>query len=189
VPALAWGGEPAAVPSPAPASIQFSHTGQRYLLGYDANDFGIWDRAAPGDAVERFPRSDDGWSDAWRRYASLEPNNQPVRAVQAPPQAAPQQWQQGPQPGAYHVPQVRTTNGLSVAALVLGIAGLVMFWLFAIPPALALIFGIVGRGQIKNSHGREEGEGMAIAGIVLGAIGLVIFVIVLINVAIEGFPQ
>jgi len=194
----AWGGQqgPVAPPTsaPAPGSIQFSHTGQRYLLGYDATDFGIWDRSAPGGAVERFPRSDDGWSEAWRRYASLEPNSQPVRAVQAPT-AAQQQgaWQQGqwqqPQPGVYHVPQVSTTNGLSVAALVLGLAGLATFWLFAVPPVLALIFGILGLGQIRRSGGREQGDGMAIAGIVLGSIGIVFFVIMVINFAVNGIPE
>src|SRR4051794_16608043 len=61
-PIPASGTEPPAGPS---GPVQFSHTGQRYLLGYDATHFGIWDRSAPGAAVERFPRSDDGWAQAW----------------------------------------------------------------------------------------------------------------------------
>jgi hypothetical protein len=164
--------------------VQFSHTGHRYLLGYDASDFGIWDRTAPGGPVERFPRSDDGWSQAWQRYASLEPNSQPVQAAGAAPSpygasAPTAAWGQ-PQSGAYHAPQARATNGMAVASLVLGLVGLITFWLFAIPPILALVFGLVGRSQIKTSGGRQEGDGMAIAGIVTGIVGMVIFVIVLI---------
>jgi hypothetical protein len=164
--------------------VQFSHTGQRYLLGYDATNFGIWDRTAPGGPVERFPRSDDGWSQAWTRYTSLEPNSQPVGgAAAAPsPSGAPAQagaWGQ-PQYGTYHAPQARATNGMAVASLVLGLVGLVTFWLLAIPPILALVFGLVGRSQIKLSGGRQEGDGLAIAGIVTGIVGMVIFVIVLI---------
>jgi hypothetical protein len=163
--------------------VQFSHTGHRYLLGYDASDFGIWDRTAPGGPVERFPRTDDGWSQAWQRYASLEPTNQPVSAAGAPGQygapATAAAWGQ-PQAGAYHAPQARATNGMAVASLVLGLVGLVTFWLLAIPPILALVFGLVGRSQIKMSGGAQEGDGLAIAGIVTGIVGMVIFVIVLI---------
>ncbi len=178
-----WG-TPQAQPAPAPGSVQFSHTGHRYLLGYDATDFGIWDRTAPGGPVERFPRSDAGWSRAWQRYASLEPNNQPVQAAAAAPgpygaPAAAGAWGQ-PQYGAYQPVQPRATNGMAVASLVLGLVGLVTFWLLAIPPILALVFGLVGRSQIKISGGRQEGDGLAIAGIVTGIVGMVIFVIVLI---------
>src|SRR5438874_2445887 len=66
---------PGPAPSPAPGHaadtgvVQFSHTGQRYLLGFGSDFFGIWDRAAPGPPVERFPRTDAGWSQAWTRYA------------------------------------------------------------------------------------------------------------------------
>ncbi|MDP9343339.1 MAG: zinc ribbon domain-containing protein [Actinomycetota bacterium] len=54
--------------------IQLSHSGQQYLLGWGEGFFGIWDRSRPGPPVERFPRTDDGWSEAWTRYRSLEPN-------------------------------------------------------------------------------------------------------------------
>ena len=175
---------------PGGGGVQFSHTGQRYLLGYDASDFGIWDRSAPGSPVERFPRSDDGWSQAWRRYSSLEPHSQPVQAAAGPagyeaapvgyatepPSAAP--WQQH-SPTMYYVPQHRRQNGLAVAALVLGIVGLVLFVLI-VPPILALVFGLVSLNQIKDSRGAQEGQGLAVAGIVLGSVGILFFVIYLI---------
>jgi uncharacterized RDD family membrane protein YckC len=59
-------------------ALQFSHSGSRYLLGFGQTFFGIWDREAPGDPVERFPRTDEGWRAAWLRYTSIEPNHAEV---------------------------------------------------------------------------------------------------------------
>jgi hypothetical protein len=53
---------------------QYTHSGTRYLLGYGKDFFGIWDRQDPSRAVERFPRTDEGWADAWRRYTEIEPH-------------------------------------------------------------------------------------------------------------------
>src|SRR5207247_4380014 len=136
--------------------------GQRFLLGDGSGSFGIWDRASPGAPVERFPRTDEGWAQAWTRYASLEPAAQrvePVAAVvsgsptgpvgyAAPPGAAGLPWGQPP---TYVVARPQRTNGLAVASLVLGIAGLFLFGFVAIPPILALIFGLVALSQIRNS--------------------------------------
>ena len=56
------------------AVVQYTHTGTRYLLGYGRTFFGIWDRQNAATPVERFPRSDDGWAQAWRRYTQIENN-------------------------------------------------------------------------------------------------------------------
>jgi hypothetical protein len=56
-------------------ALQFSHSGQRYLLGYGQAFFGIWDRQMPGSPVQRFPRTDEGWRQAWLEYAAKEPHN------------------------------------------------------------------------------------------------------------------
>jgi DNA-directed RNA polymerase subunit RPC12/RpoP len=63
-----------------------------------------------------------------------------------------------------------TSNGFCVAALVLGIIGLIPCS-FGIPALLAIIFGITGYNQATKNGGEGGGKGMAIAGIVLGAIG------------------
>jgi hypothetical protein len=76
----------AAAPSQAaPAAeskIEFTHTGARFLLGYGGDYFGIWDRNAPQQPIERFPRSDDGWASAWARYSSIESNWMDLRTGQ-----------------------------------------------------------------------------------------------------------
>jgi len=82
------GGAPAASPAtpqtqPDPsdsAVVQYTHTGSRYLLGYGRTFFGIWDRQNPTTPVERFPRTDDGWGQAWRRYTQIENNFSEVGA-------------------------------------------------------------------------------------------------------------
>lgn len=56
---------------------------------------------------------------------------------------------------------------MAIASMVLGI-----LWLWWIGSILALIFGYVGKNQIDQSGGRQDGRGMAIAGIVLGWIGI-----------------
>lgn len=64
------------------AKIDFTHTGTRYLLGYGGDYFGIWDRNAPQQAVERFPRTDDGWASVWARYSAIETNWMDLRTGQ-----------------------------------------------------------------------------------------------------------
>ncbi|HEX7247572.1 MAG TPA: hypothetical protein VF351_05665 [Actinomycetota bacterium] len=68
---------PAAAAAP-PAEVRYTHSGYRYVLGYTADDFGIWDRQSPAQPSERFPRTDDGWRQAWLRFVALEPNNTAV---------------------------------------------------------------------------------------------------------------
>jgi Domain of unknown function (DUF4190)/Protein of unknown function (DUF2510) len=65
-----------------------------------------------------------------------------------------------------------STNGWAIASLVLGILG---------GSLLAIVFGLVGRSQIKRSDGRQGGLGLATAGIVLGCVwlGLIATVVVL----------
>lgn len=74
---------PSAEPStpsttPTEPSITYTHSGYRYVLGFAADHFGIWDRQSPTVPAERFPRTDEGWRQAWTRFVSLEPNHVPV---------------------------------------------------------------------------------------------------------------
>ena len=78
-------------------------------------------------------------------------------------------------------PSVRPANGLSVAALVLGVASLVAAVSFVLFP-LALPGGLLAAilGAIAVSRGRTSGatsHGQAIAGIVCGILALVVAVV------------
>jgi hypothetical protein len=66
------------------STVRYSHSGYRYVLGYGADFFGIWDRQSPTVPAERFPRTDDGWRQAWSRFASLEPNHVTVPGDSGP---------------------------------------------------------------------------------------------------------
>lgn len=68
--------------SPQGDKVEFTHTGERYLLGYGPDYFGIWDRQSPSMPSERFPRTDDGWRQAWQRYAAIESNWMDLRSGQ-----------------------------------------------------------------------------------------------------------
>jgi hypothetical protein len=73
-----------------------------------------------------------------------------------------------------------TTNGLAIAAMVLGIV-----WVYWVGSILALIFGYIARRQIKQRG--QNGDGMAIAGIVLGWVGIASLIVIII-VAIVAAP-
>src|SRR5438552_16735957 len=79
-------------PSPSPSggrvgegAQRFSHSGYRYVLGYGADFFGIWDRSAPGGPVARYPRTDEGWTQAWQQFSQWEPNAVEVPRTQGQP--------------------------------------------------------------------------------------------------------
>ena len=71
----------------------------------------------------------------------------------------------------------KRTNGVAIAALVLGIIGLLTFWvpiLGLVLGLIALVLGIVGVRRGPN------GKGMAVAGIVLGTLAVIGGVIILV---------
>ena len=72
----------AAAPAQPELKVEFTHSGERYLLGYTDEFFGVWDRQAPTAPMERFPRTDDGWRQAWQRYAAIESNWMDLRTGQ-----------------------------------------------------------------------------------------------------------
>jgi hypothetical protein len=76
-------------------------------------------------------------------------------------------------------PASRSTNGFAIASMVLGI-----LWIYWVGSILALIFGYIARGQIRQRG--EGGDGMAIAGIVLGWIGVVLLVLLIILAVVSS---
>ncbi len=66
-------------------ALQYSYSGQRFLLGYGADFYGIWDRGSLVAPVRRYPRTADGWRDAWLEFSSWEPNAAEVGLTSAAP--------------------------------------------------------------------------------------------------------
>jgi hypothetical protein len=111
----------------------------------------------------------------------------PPPAAQAPPPQYPEQ-PMPPQYGGYashpgqypypppppwmtQYPQPHTGNGKAIAALVLGIASILLCWLSIfdiLPVVLAIVFGSIARGEAGRVGGKKS---MATTGIVLGIVG------------------
>lgn len=71
----------------------------------------------------------------------------------------------------------RKTNGLSIAALVLSIVGLI--WILPFVGSVAgAIMGHISLNQIKRTG--DNGRGMALAGIIVGWAGVALFVLVML---------
>lgn len=67
-------------------------------------------------------------------------------------------------------------NGIAVAAMIVGIIGLICFWAPVIPVVLGvlgLVFGIKGLNK-ANAMPQNTGKGMSTAGIVCGSIAMII---------------
>ncbi len=67
--------------------MSYSHSGYRYILGYGPDFFGIWEREKPGGPVLTFPRTDEGWNQAWNTFVAWEPANVEVPRTGMPPDA------------------------------------------------------------------------------------------------------
>jgi uncharacterized RDD family membrane protein YckC len=63
-------------------AVAFAYAGRHYLLGYGQDFFGIWQRPGRGDPDRAFPRSDEGWAQAWLAFRALEPKATRVRPVE-----------------------------------------------------------------------------------------------------------
>ncbi|HET9723291.1 MAG TPA: hypothetical protein VFR44_05550 [Actinomycetota bacterium] len=158
---------PAVAPSwqtPAPAAtrpedeaLQYSHSGQRYLLGYGIDFFGIWDRLQPGAPVRRFPRTDDGWRQAWSMYASMEPYRAEVGMTsgRAPMPEVPS-WEQAARP----VPFRKPVNGA--------------WWL--LPILLGWLGGLVA-WLVNREADPRTARAMLIVGIAISLVGAVLVVL------------
>ncbi|MFG3340237.1 DUF4190 domain-containing protein [Glycomyces sp. NPDC048151] len=93
-------------------------------------------------------------------YSEQQP---PAQQPAPPPPYAPYPPQYPPY-GYPYVPP-RPTNGMAIAAMVVGIVGVC-----SPLGILALIFGNIAKRQIRETG--EQGDGMATAGVVLGWIGV-----------------
>ena len=84
----------------------------------------------------------------------------------------------------YPVVQQAARNGLGIAALVLGIIGVVVgiipffFWLAVILGVIGLIFGFIGRGRAKG--GEATNGTMALWGIITSAVAVVLSIVGLV---------
>ncbi|MEU4834954.1 DUF4190 domain-containing protein [Streptosporangium sp. NPDC023615] len=73
--------------------------------------------------------------------------------------------------GGYGPPPSRPNNGMAIAALIMGICGLIAC---GVPSVVGAVLGHISLGQINRTG--EDGRGMAITGLVLSYIGIACWV-------------
>jgi hypothetical protein len=132
------------------------------------------------------PAQQPGQTGAGTHDPGQGPWQQPSQSGQQPPAAGqpPQQtWQQPQQPAqpAYVPPTAEGgSNGLALAALIIGLLSLLIAWIpfiglmGAVGGVVAIILGVFGRGRAKKV---ETGAGLAITGIISGAVALLLGVV------------
>lgn len=141
----------------------------------------------------------EGTADPRQGPAWQQPGTDPSATAQQPA------WQQGPadggayaQGGQYGQPAwdqgpgygqapATGTDGVAIAALVLGILALLSSWfvLGGLLGIVSLVLGFIGLGRVKRN--RSKGRGMAITGIVTGIVSIIVAIlIVVIGVTMFG---
>jgi len=159
-------------------------------LGSGGEFHGIWDVQAPGAPVRRFPRTDEGWQEAWVVFIGMEPAPRPTGAAAW----GGSQFAFGPGGASPGAPgdlahRQSQSNGPAVASLVLGIVGAVfLFFPFVgvFLGILAIVFAYVG---FKRADVTGSGRGLAVAGLVLGIVAAVfgLLFLAVFNEVVEQF--
>ena len=99
-------------------------------------------------------------------FAPPAPGSQPP----PPPYGGPQPPPYGA-PLPYGTPHGRPRNGLGLAALVLGLASIVVLPV-VVPGVVAIVLGVAGRRRVRR--GEADNGGVALWGIITGAVGVVV---------------
>ena len=128
---LTRAGLPAAPSSQADEALQFTHSGRRYLLGYGGDFFGIWDRQGGSAPVSRFPRTDDGWRQAWLAFSADEPESTEVGIGDGgtSPSAAASSGCSAPASSARPIPRRRISGAWWLLPIFMGWLGGLIAWL------------------------------------------------------------
>jgi uncharacterized protein DUF4190 len=107
------------------------------------------------------------------------PPMSPAPWEQRPP-ATPAPWQPPPPPSPYAAKQL--DQGLAVASMVVGIAGVVLLGcLGPIPGIVSLVLGLVALSQINKSPERYGGKPYAKAGVIIGGLTVAFYVLLAIG--------
>ncbi|MEV5510916.1 DUF4190 domain-containing protein [Streptomyces orinoci] len=167
--AAPWAGQPAGPPPQAP--------GHQAPHAFPAPPMG----GPPPGSVPPVPPAPTGPGTP----SSYQYQGDPYGGPGYPPHApyGPAAYGQG---GAWYAPAPVPNNGFGVAALVLGILGLVLSCTVVfgvVLGVLALVFGVIGRA--KTTRGEAANQGQALAGLILGGVSLVasvLFVVLYVSV-------
>ena len=163
--------QPAGGPSIGEGALMFSYTGERYLLGYGSDYFGIWDRTVAGGPVTRFPRNDDGWDQAWHRFIALEPRAMEVPTGGTPPPDV--RVSEGPYRSGQAVAQ------WVVGLLVVGIFVAILHLVFGLQD-LSLVRKIRAGGFVSVAEARDADRRVNAVSVIAGLVSIATIVVWLV---------
>ena len=104
------------------------------------------------------------------------------------PPMSPAPWQPPPPPSTY-LPKSQPSQGLAVASMIVGIAGVVLLGCFGpIPGIAALILGVTAMVQINKSPEKYTGKPYATAGVIIGTLTVVFYVLLFLFLMWPHFP-
>lgn len=88
--------------------------------------------------------------------------------------------------GQAYGPHRMPTNGKATAALVTGVATLVLSLcpLVGLAGLVAVVLGVRARSEIRSSGGTQQGDGLALGGVITGAIAVAVGLLVLALVVV-----
>lgn len=104
------------------------------------------------------------------------PSSPPAQtSIQQPLTPPPAPYGYGPYP-VYGVPvaQPKSSNGLSVAALVCGVVGIVFAFIPFIGAPIGIVLGVLATAMGAIGRARAINKGLGTAGLVLGVLSLVV---------------
>jgi Domain of unknown function (DUF4190) len=133
----------------------------------------------PNQNVPQYPPS-------YPPQPSYPPSTPPYTPPPAYPESTPQ-YAPPPQGYGYAAPPMApATSGWAIASLVCAL----VFPVFGILP---IIFGYVGRNEIRNSGGRITGDGLALAGLIIGwieaALCVLFVALIIISIIAANAPN
>lgn len=119
-----------------------------------------------------------------------QPQQQPPPPTYAPPNQGYQPPGQAypPQQGQWYPNQAPPSNGLAIAALILGILSIVLCWAFGLGILLGIagvVLGALGLSKSNELPG-QAGRGQAIAGLITGAIGALLSIVLIAGIIALG---
>ncbi|WP_051946901.1 DUF4190 domain-containing protein [Verrucomicrobium sp. BvORR106] len=135
----------------------------------------------------KFQPTDLAWKDGqadWQPLSALFGQITPPSRVKSPPATqVPLSSTVAPD---YHSP----TNGMAIAALVMGIVSIFTFGLCGIGSIVTIILGHMALTRVRQSGGSLGGKGMAVAGLVMGYASIALAIIgILASLALPTFTR
>lgn len=135
----------------------------------------------------KFQPTDLAWKDGnedWQPLSALFGQITPPSRVKSPPATqVPLSSTVAPE---YHSP----TNGMAIAALVMGIISIFTFGLCGIGSIVTIILGHMALTRVRQSGGSLGGKGMAVAGLVMGYASIALAIVgILASLALPTFTR